>query len=162
MVRPTVHSNKHYVQKSLAAVLAGATDNITLARSNTDVDRSVAVEIDEGSTIKAVFIEMWARTQDTAPGTILMSLMKIPGIGALPTFAQMVDLHNYQNKKNILYHTQGLSNDQDADAIPFIRGWFKIPKGKQRFGADDILLLAVSAQALDQTICGFATYKEYS
>ncbi len=162
MVRPPIHSVKHYVQKSLATVLAGATDNITLARANDNVDRSVAVETDEGIEIKAVWIEMWARTQDTAPGTILMSLIKLPGIAPLPTFAQMVDLHNYQNKKNILYHTQGLTNDQDADAIPFIRQWFKIPKGKQRFGKDDILVLSISAQALDQTICGFSTYKEYS
>ncbi len=162
MVRPVIHSVKHYVQKSLATVLASNTENITLARANDNVDRSVAVEIDEGTNIKAVWIEMWARTQDTAPGTILMSLIKLPGIAPLPTFAQMVDLHNYQNKKNILYHTQGLSNDQDADAIPFIRQWFKIPKGKQRFGKDDILVLSISAQALDQTICGFSTYKEYS
>ncbi len=162
MVRAIVHSVKHYVQQTLATVVGGTLLNITLARANDEVDRGVSVEVDEGTSIKAVYVEMWARTGDTAPGNILIDLIKIPGIGALPTFAQMVDVHNYQNKKNIFYHTQGLTNDQDADAIPFIRQWFKIPKGKQRFGKDDILLLTVTAQSLDQIICGFATYKEYS
>ncbi len=77
------------------------------------------------------------------------------------TAAQSAALHAYDNKKNVLYHTQGLTNDADADAIPFIRQWFKIPKGKQRFGLDDTLLLAVHSQALDHVICGFMTYKEY-
>ncbi len=162
MVRPIVHSVKHYVQQTLATVTGGTTLNVTLARANDDVDRSVSVEIDEGASLKAIWLEMWARTGDTAPGNFLASLIKLPGIAPLPTFAQMVDLHNYQNKKNILYHTQGLTNDQDADAIPFIRQWFKIPKGKQRMGKDDILVLSLTAQVLDQIICGFATYKEYS
>ncbi len=70
-------------------------------------------------------------------------------------------LGDYTNKKNILYTTQALSNDQDADAIPLFKGWIRIPKSKQRFGLDDQLNFHVFAQALDQNICGFVTYKEY-
>jgi len=81
--------------------------------------------------------------------------------GQTPTFADMSALNLYTNKKNVLYHTQGLSNDQDADAIPFVRQWFKIPKGKQRFGLADRLYLVVSAIAIDQTICGHMVFKEY-
>ncbi len=161
-MRAPIHSVKHYIQKSLSTVLAGATDNILLAKARQAPDIANAEDIQEGTLIKAVFVEMWVRAGDTAPGSTLISLLKLPGIANLPTFAQLISLNTYENKKNILYHTQGLTNDQDADAIPFVRQWFKIPKGKQRFGLDDKLILSVSAQALDNIICGFATYKEYS
>ncbi len=91
-----------------------------------------------------------------------MTFYKKPGDGSAMTFAEHVDLHNYTNKKNIFYHTQGLFNDNDADAIAFIRGWFKVPKGKQRMGLNDSMHLLITAQApVDASICGFATYKEY-
>ncbi len=159
-MRAVIHSEKHYIQKSLTTVTAGAAEAIQLVKA-LDVPSSLAEQIKTGSSIKAVFVEMWVRTGDTAPGTVLVTLVKTTDDG-VPTFADMIALHGYANKKNVLYHTQGLSNDQDADAIPFVRQWFKIPKGKQRFGLGDRLYLVVSAQALDQHICGFATYKEYS
>ncbi len=161
-MRAPIHSVKHYIQKSLTTVVAGAVDNVELVKAREVGDLVNAQDIPEGAIVKAVFVEMWVRTNDTTPGTVLVSLVKVPGIGAVPTFANMIALNDYDNKKNILYHTQGLTNDQDADAIPFIRQWFKIPKGKRRFGRDDKLILTVTAQALDQNICGFATYKEYT
>ncbi len=119
-----------------------------------------ANEVANGSVIKAVYVEMWVRTGDTAPGTSLLTLVKCPDNQSI-TFADQISLHTYTNKKNVFYHTQGLINDQDADAIPFLRGWFKIPKGKQRFGRGDRLILGIAAQALDNHICGFATFKAY-
>ncbi len=77
------------------------------------------------------------------------------------TFAEQTALHSYNQKNLVFYHTQGITNDQDADATPFLRQWFKIPKGKQRMALGDNLLVSVSVQALDNIICGFATYKEY-
>ncbi len=104
---------------------------------------------------------MWARGQDTSPGSVLITLVKVPD-SQTPTFADMTALDAYTNKKNVLYHTQGLTNINGDSAIPFVRGWFKIPKSKQRFGLGDSLFLVTSAQALDTNICGFATYKEYT
>ena len=159
-MRAQIHSRKHYVQVSLETVLAGAKVQHSIAKS--DVSPSGANEVQDGSSVKAVFVEMWARTGDTAPGTCLITLLKLPGGLGSPTFANMVALDSYENKKNILYHTQGLTNDQDSSATPFVRQWFKIPKGKQRMGLGDKLVLVISAQALDQHICGFMTYKEYT
>ena len=161
MVRPMVHSRKHYVQQSLATILAGVADDIIIAFAKETAD--AADEVKEGNSIKAVWIEMWIRTQSTSPGSVLATLYKMPGDGSVMLATDQAALHDYANKKNVLYHTQGLTNDQDADAIPFIRQWFKIPKGKQRFGLGDALRLSIFAQgALDLTICGFMTYKEYS
>ncbi len=161
-MRAPISSVKHYVQISLATVLSGQIGTNTLAHAVKTASLGDSDEVQEGAVIKAVFVELWVRAGDTSPGSTLVTLYKKPGIGTAMTFADQVDLWNYDNKKNILYHTQGLTNDQDADAIPFVRQWFKIPKSKQRFGLNDSLILAISAQALDNIICGFATYKEYT
>ncbi len=162
-MRAPVTSSKHYVQRSLLTITAGTNDVTVIVqaveRGNVSVGN--AFEVADGSVIKAVFVEMWIRGQSTSPGSVLLSLIKTPQNTSI-TFAEQVALHTYDNKKNVLYHTQGLTNDADADAIPFVRQWFKIPKGKQRFGLGDKLVLSVSAQALDSNICGFMTYKEYT
>ncbi len=160
-MRPVVQATKKYLQVSLATVAAGANLNTTLINA-VDIIGTNNQDIIQGSIVKAVFVEMWVRAGDTAPGSTLITLLKIPGDGSLPTFADMTNLNDYTNKKNILYHTQGLTNDQDADAIPFVRQWFKIPKGKQRFGLSDRLVLSIAAQAIDNIVCGFATYKAYT
>jgi len=162
-LKAIITSNKHYVQKSLATVGASATVNVILAQAKDVPATGISTDIKTGASIKAVYVEMWVRSSEVSPGTVLLSLIKVPGLGILPTFAELVSLHTYTNKKNVFYHTQGLTNDADANAVPFVRQWFKIPKGKQRFGLDDILVVAISSQAaIDNVICGFAVYKEYT
>ncbi len=163
MVRPMVHSNKHYVQQSIATITGSAKLDIVIVDSVNATAANLVNEVAEGSTIKAVFIEMWIRAGETTAGSVIVNLMKYPGgLGVLGT-AFLAAMGTSANKKNCLYFTQGLVNDQDADAIPFLRGWFKIPKSKQRFGLGDRLVLQIFAQgAIDLHICGFETYKEYS
>ncbi len=160
-MKAPIVSRKHYVQVSLATVLSGASLATTLVEGVGTASVSAASEVIEGNVVKAVFVEMWVRAGDTSPGSTLVTLCKCPD-GQTLTFADQIALDSYKNKKNILYHTQGLTNDQDADAIPFVRQWFKIPKGKQRFGLGDRLILGIAAQALDNIVCGFATYKSLS
>ncbi len=159
-MRAPIQSIKHYVQITLSTVTAGAAIADRLVNA-VETRTGNPDDILQGSIVKAVFVEMWVRTASTSPGSVLVTLVKTTD-NQNPTFADMIALHDYTNKKNVLYHTQGLSNDQDADAIPLVRQWFKIPKGKQRFGLGDRLFIVVTAQALDQNHCGFATYKEYS
>jgi len=159
-LRPVIQSLKHYVQVSLNTITAGTAvadrlvNGVETRTGNPD-------DVLQGSIVKAVFVEMWLRGQDTSPGSVLATLVKTED-QSNPTFADMIALHDYTNKKNVLYHTQGLTNLNASQAVPFIRQWFKIPKGKQRFGLGDRLFLVVSAQALDVNQCGFATYKELS
>ncbi len=160
-MRAPISSQKHYVQKTLTTVTAGTTDSISLISAVKVADKDAAFEVEEGSVVKAVFVEMWVRGQDTSPGSVLLTLVKVPDFQNI-TFADQINLNDYTNKKNVLYHTQGLTNLNAEGAIPFVRQWFKIPKGKQRFGLGDSLKLAVAAQALDSNVCGFATYKEYT
>ncbi len=162
MVRPTVNSTKHYVQISLDSVLAGAIKDLPIVTAVSAPSANLAAECREGAIIKAVYIEMWIRGSELSPGSILVDFYKRSGGDTAMTAIEAASLHTYDNKKNVFYHTQGLINDTDADAIPFIRQWFKIPKGKQRFGLNDKLSLSIFAQgAIDSVHCGFFTFKEY-
>ncbi len=162
MVRPMVHSTKHYVQKSLTTVLAGAVENISIAQGVSVDAKNTATEVEEGNSIKACYIEMWIRANDAVAGSFVACLYKTSGDTTAPTATDMASLHDWDNKKNILFTAQGLTNDKLSDAVPILRSWYKIPKSKQRFGLGDDLKLTIFAQALDQNICGFFTYKEYS
>ncbi len=163
MVRPMVHSIKHYVQFPINSIATGVKEqnNIAFAVERTTANNSK--EVAEGSTIKAVYIEMWLQNQGNL-GEFIATITKDPEDGAGPTFTEMGNLFAYNNKKNILYTTQGLTpNDAISGPINIYRSWIKIPKSKQRFGLGDALNLSianVSSNSLNR--CGFATYKEYS
>ncbi len=163
MVRPMVHSTKHYVQNSIATIVAGAKLDIIIADAVAAPDKNLNFEIEEGNSVKAVYVEEWIRSSEVSPGSFVACLYKAPGGVSVFSTALMAALNVADNKKNILWSSQGLVNDQDADALSLMRGWYKIPKSKQRFGLGDRLVLTVFAQgAIDMVICGLQTYKEYS
>ncbi len=158
-MRPRVNTRKHYIQWTITPVAVGTTvtENIVNA-----VDVLVSKgDVVTGAIVSAVYIEIWIIGQsDSASGNVLVSLYKQPGDGTILTQADHVDLDAYSNKKNVFYHTQGITNDGVANATPFIRQWFKLPKGKQRMGLGDRIRLAISTQAEAVNYCGFALYKE--
>ncbi len=161
MVRAMVHSIKHYVQVSLSQVTTGSTNQETVV--DAVESPSVPKEVQEGSTIKAVYFEFWM-IGTTSQQFFTAVIYKRPGGVNAITNAEMALLQDYQNKKNILYTTQGLaSNDGIAGPYPLYKGWIKVPKGKQRFGLGDKLTLAIASRG-DATLdyCGFVTFKEYS
>ncbi len=163
MVRPMVHSNKHYVQVTFSTVLTLARNAETLVNAVGRQDANVGTEVVEGSTVKAVFLELWAEGT-TADQFFTFIIVKLPGGLGNPTFTEMTDLYTWDNKKNILFTSQALaSNDGVGNPLPLFRGWIKIPKGKQRFGLGDTLSFLLASRG-DASInyCGFATYKEYS
>ncbi len=163
MVRPMVHSKKHYVQVSVQSVLSGAIDVTDVVNAVAPADVNTVSEVDEGSTVKAVYIEMWIRSSEVSPGSFIAVLYKNQGGAGNITAIESAALGTYDNKKNVFYVTQGLTNDADADAVAIYRGWIKIPKTKQRFGLGDKLQFSVFAQgAIDLLMCGFFTYKEYN
>jgi len=93
-----------------------------------------------------------------------ITLEKLVGGTGSMSVAGSSDLFTYANKKNVLYTTQGLaSNDGIAGPIRVMYGWYKIPKGKQRMGLTDKLMLNIHSRGSDDIIfCGVAIYKEYS
>ncbi len=162
-MKPVIRSEKHYVQISLATVTGSATVNTVLVDAVTLLNKNAVSEVVEGAIVKAVYIELWVLGA-SANATQVTALTKFVAGVAPFSAAQLGALGTTANKKNVLFVSQGLaSNDGIANPINIMRGWYKIPKSKQRFGLGDTLELQVLAQAaVDLTICGFSTYKEYT
>ncbi len=163
MVRPMVHSTKHYVQLALNNIGTATREGNVIVNSVQSTVANLATEVAEGATIKAVYFEMWLQNEGNL-GEFIMTISKDPTGGAGPTFTQMAALFTFENKKNILYTTQGLtSNDAISGPVNVIRGWIKIPKSKQRFGLGDRLNLNISNVSSNGLLrCGFALFKEYT
>ncbi len=163
MVRAMVHSTKHYVQFPINVIATGVREINTVVSAQESTVANTAVEVAEGSSIKAVYFELWLQNQGTL-GEFIMTITKSGEALTGPTFVEMADLFAYTNKKNVLYTTQGLtSNDGVSGPVNVIRGWVKIPKSKQRFGLGDRLHMNISnVSSNDLNRCGFALFKEYS
>ncbi len=162
MVAP-INSIKHYVQMENSDIASGAkrTQNLVAAVGQASV--AATQDVVEGSIIKAVYIEFWIHSEAVA-GTenkFQLAIDKEPAGVAAMTFAQMNNMMAYPNKKNVLYFSQGVLGDLTTQSVPVFRDWLKIPKGKQRFGLGDELVLTVSATGAVFASCGFAVFKEY-
>jgi len=78
------------------------------------------------------------------------------------TFGESTALGLYSNKRNCLAIQMGLTSPSDGTPIPLMRGWFKIPKGKQRMALADKLFLNISSPITGGSICGVVVYKIYT
>jgi len=161
MVRPVIHSVKHYVHTPALGIASGAKNGIDIVDAITQgSSRTNAFDVYEGTTIKAVYVEYWVKA-DSPNFTVNGALIKLPASIGDPSFTEMNNLGTYENKKNILEVHQGLAPSGDQ-VLPLFRHWVKIPKGKQRFGLGDRLRLTISFSGSNGDVCGFSTYKEYS
>ncbi len=162
MVRPMVHSIKHYVQVSLNTVAAGVVNNVVVADAValdavTDVD-----EVREGSSIKAIYFEMWIRSSSTTASSGQTIFWKKISDESNPTSTDMAALGDWHGKSKIFHTFMGLINEFGADAISIHRGWLRIPKGKQRMPLGSRFVFSSFVPTTDSLICGFFTYKEYT
>ncbi len=123
-----------------------------------------AVEV--GSSVKAVYVELWlGNASSTVVGSYTTILYKNPGGNASATSGSLAALHDYDNKKNILFTSQALVPPTDGGQVMVMKQWFKVPKGKQRMGLGDRIELVTrnnNATAVDINGCGLGLYKEYS
>ncbi len=160
-MRPRVTTRKHFVQKTLTTVATVSTDVTTFLQAVNPTLANLNIEVKEGAVVSAFYVEMWVIGSVTNQFFTAV-IAKLPGGVGNILQADLVDLNAYDNKKNILYTTQGLaSNDGIAGPIPILRQWFKVPKTKQRFGLGDRLQFALSSRGSDDIImCGFFMYKE--
>ncbi len=162
-MRSPINSRKHIFQISQATVAQNALV-VTQLAIGVEGSGTAPQHVIDGASLKACYIEFWV-SQDSASvvGSYTVIIEKNPGQTAI-TFAQMGALHDYSNKKNILFTGQGLLTPNDGGQVPVVRGWYKIPKGKQRFGLGDILSITIrnnNVTAIDINFCGVAIYKEY-
>ncbi len=165
MVAPIV-SVKHYVQQSNAALTSGSLRNQVLVDAVTVASAgSNAFDVTEGSLVKAIHLDFWC-LESAASGSSTQwnaILEKVPANQAGATAAQLLNLGAYPNKKNILNSFQGNigASVDGVNGIPYMQGWHLIPKGKQRMGLGDRVILSLTTTGNAVEICGMATYKEY-
>ncbi len=162
MVAP-INSIKHYVQRANVSIASGAirvddivTSVVAPAATNTS-------DVTQGSVVKAIYLEYWLWGAGASGTDTQFNFMflKLPVATSDPTFANINNLGAYTNKKNIFYHSSGVLGGVDNNSIPVVRGWFMVPKGKQRMGLSDKLVIATSTSGAALQLCGFSTYKEY-
>ncbi len=162
-MRAPIVSRKHIVQHTQFTIPSGTVtthdDVHAVAAQNVDT----AFEIEEGSLVKAVFIEMWLLSDANTVDSLVLMVEKSQSANVAPSFTNMTTLDAYENKKNIFYTTQGLTAENGTgNPTPFIRQWIKIPKGKQRFGLQDKLrvnIAAIGVGAIEG--CGLTIFKSY-
>ena len=160
MVKPAINSEKHLVQRALNTVTGSTVGTATLIEAVRDPAGLNEVRV--GAVVKAVFVELWVISDGMQLGSFNISLERMPGTAPNATLSDITSMNSYANKKNILYTTQGVLGDTNSNPIPAMRGWFKIPKGKQRFGLGDKLNLNITSLTADgMENCGIFIYKEY-
>ncbi len=161
-----INSNKHYVHRTNTSIATGSISAHIAVNSVVAPATSNAEDVEEGSVVKAVHLEYWLNS-DGATGTTVQFILiveKVPSGQTAVTAAQIVNLGAYQNKKNILYTTQGnLGASVDGQSsVPVLRDWVLIPKGKQRMGLGDRIVTSMHPiGSVGAAFCGLVTYKEY-
>ncbi len=164
-MRPIIHSKKHIVQMSQFTIAQSAIDTQVLVISQEAVSTTPnAIEV--GSAVKAVYVELWlGNASSTVVGSYTTILLKNPGGNAGASATNLAALHDYDNKKNILFTSQALVPPTDGGQVMVMKQWFKIPKGKQRMGLGDRIELVTrnnNSISVDVNGCGISLFKEYS
>ncbi len=163
-MKPTVNSSKHYIPLTNSELASAGVLEFDIVEGKTIGNAFAATaDVREGSLVKAIFVELWCAGAG-ASGTdtqFVAVVLKMPSNSPSMTSTNLLNLQSYGNKKNILYTTQGVLRGLDVQAVPIIRQWFKIPKGKQRIGLGDKFQLYLTTVGTGLNRCGFCTYKEY-
>ncbi len=165
MLAPIV-SVKHYIQQTNALLSSAVVRSQVLVNAVSVGDAHAnTFDVTEGSVIKAVHLDFWVMSDGATDTNTQWNaiLEKVVAGQDSANVTNMLNLQAYPNKKNIFNSFQGnLSAAVDgANPTTYMQGWFKIPKGKQRFGIGDSLVLSIMPTGQICVICGMATYKEY-
>lgn len=162
-MKPTINSRKHIVQASLTTVQELARGNELIINAVADQPDAPA-EVVVGATVKAVYLEFWLLGESGEPCTATWIVEKVQNNQASATYAQMQALDTYENKRNIFQMGQGVIGDSGSNPVPVVRGWVKIPKGKQRFALGDSIKISFACVGVADNgleYCGTAIFKEY-
>jgi len=165
-----VHSLKHIVDTATSAIPGGVTTTVILAESKTSPSLSAVTEVNDGSTINAVFLRVEivhnSGTFTTIP-RIYMMVFKNPGNNLalpFPGGAGASDAKRYIIHQEMAMITQAAS---DAGTFPrtLFQGVVKLPPRLKRMGYNDRLQIGYSLDVAESTgiinVCTQCIYKEF-
>ncbi len=159
-----INSIKHFTPYTVATTASGAIRNVTLASAVAKgATRTAVSSVEEGCKIFGSYIELWINGIGSATNEtqFIVVLVLLKSGAAAPTASDMLNLQAYENKKNILYTTQGVIGSVGNQSIPLMRERYQVPKGKQRFGLGDSLNLVIATVGASVKTCGIAVFKEF-
>lgn len=160
-----INTVKHFVARTNTLSATGTVVNLTVADAVAAPASASTLQVLEGAVLKAVHLELWF-LQDGNSGTntqITLIVEKIPAGATPPTLTNLANLQAYLNKKNILFTFQGNlgASIDGVQQIPILRDWVLIPKGKQRMGLGDKIVISFISIGQSIATCGMFIYKEY-
>ncbi len=162
MLSPIV-SNKNIVNQLLGP-LANTTTLVTIAQA---VDGAVLAnqdEVERACKINQIYMEVWIYgvAVSGVNSRISWGIFKNPGNNL--TFPSMSLAGTSDNKRHIFAQGSGLvGNSSDGQPGYLIRGWFKVPKGMRRMGAQDTFILSIRNDTANPlNVCALFIYKWYT
>ncbi len=155
-------SNKNSVSL-LTGITAGTTGTVDIVDTQDSATLAVVDDVQRGCIIKAVWVELYARASadiDVAVTTAFEAyIIKNPGANlTVPTPGTQ---GSSNEKKFIIKTWKGLIEAQAGGLhMPYIwKGWVRIPKGYQRFGANDKLSFVSLPTGTNIVQCTLFIYK---
>ncbi len=161
-MHPIINSEKRIVQITLSTIPVTTVANTPIVIAEQDPTASAPTNVAAGTVVKAVYVEMWYLGTGQQPPTMTVILHKLSSGGGNPDSTEMGNLNAWENKKNILETHQGFIGDANTNPVPMFRQWIKIPKGKQRFGLGDSLVLSAKSISDEVQFCGVFIFKAYN
>ncbi len=175
--RHPIDSRKHIIDTQ-GIVTASTSEAITIAQGLDSADISVnANQCESGSTVTSFFLSVFYLIE----GNITAS--NVPVINWYIIYDRAGRLHNNgsptfgvgtrdlpiagatglsPNRNQILHEEKGLTTSVSDGSTPMVfKGVIKIPRGKQRMGVGDKILLVHSAGTEPMNFCFKAIYKDY-
>ncbi len=159
----TIVNSMKNVVNSFTALPTGA-GNVLVANAQDTAALAVAVDVERGCLIKAIWLEIWI--YDTAEAAVGVTsgidfyIWKNPG-GNLT--APIPGTEGTSNEKKFIFKSwKGLTGARTQGSPPYAwRGWIKVPKRYQRMGSNDNFDLRFFATGPNKILCTNIIYKWY-
>jgi len=165
-MQPPITSVKHIVQFANTVISNGARQVIAVVTAVAPPAQGATSDVPIGASVKALFLEYWIANTGAidTDDQFIFTLEKAPSNSPGMTFTNMLNQMAYLNKNNVIYTSQGVISPQidGATAIPVIRQWIKIPKGKQRMSIGDRWIVNCATVGTTLNMCGQTIFKEYT
>ncbi len=158
-LRP-VQSLKHIFDKQGAL---GVNTQVveTLVNAVENPASTVATEVDIGSTVGSIFLNVQVSATSTAAlANVYMAVMKNPGNNITVPQANVIGVSD--NRKHVL-HQEMIMTEKNTTSIPrtLFKGVIKLPRSFKRFGIEDQLQLLLLSPGTTYEYCVQCIYKEY-
>ncbi len=156
----TINSEKHVVDGIIA--VDATTKTLLIAKAVTAPSNTITTDCHRGGTIKAIWcsIDFCGLAATGVNQRQIAYLIKNPGDNLAEPGPLAV---GSSNEKKFVFKmwSQMTMRNQDGNPPYHWEGWVKIPKRYQRMGTDDVIKLAIGANADNGHFFGNFIYKEY-